>query len=61
MPTLKDLISEADDLAMDICELMGGNAEIEGTPERYEVVEFVWRLQKYDHTARNHCDWEATR
>jgi hypothetical protein len=49
---VRDLIDEADDLAMDIIALVGGAAEIEGTPERLEIFKSVWRLPRYDHEAQ---------
>jgi hypothetical protein len=49
---LKDLNSEADDLACAICELDGGPATMQGTPERLANFKFVWALPKYDRAAR---------
>jgi hypothetical protein len=49
---VKDLNSEADDLACDICALMGGPAMVEGTPERIANFRYVWGLPKYDRDAR---------
>lgn len=49
---LKDLNSEADDLANAICDLDGGPATVQGTPERLENFKWVWRLPRYDHAAR---------
>ena len=42
---LKDLNSEADDLAVAICELIGGDALIEGTAERLKCFTAVWRTE----------------
>jgi hypothetical protein len=49
---VRDLIDEADDLAMDIIALVGGAAEVEGSAERLEIFKSVWRLPRYDHEAR---------
>jgi hypothetical protein len=49
----KDLMSKADDLAMDIVSLMGGDAEIEGSPERMAIFQYVWQLPRFDHPARD--------
>jgi hypothetical protein len=49
---LKNLNSEADDLACDICALMGGEAMQQGTPERIANFKWVWALPRYDGTAR---------
>lgn len=48
----KVLNTAADYLAVDICELLGGAAEIEGTPERLDVFRAVWQMPAYNHEAR---------
>jgi hypothetical protein len=45
----KQIVSDAYDLAVDICDLEGGPAMIQGTPERMRVLQYVWRLPKFDH------------
>lgn len=37
----------ADEFACAVCDLMGGDAEIEGTAERMEIFRWVWRLPKF--------------
>ena len=49
----KQVATDADYLAVDICELMGGEAEHEGTPERMEIFKYVWRLPRFDHPRRD--------
>jgi hypothetical protein len=49
---VQDLNSEADDLAIAICDLDGGPATVEGTPERLANFKYVWALPKFNHEAR---------
>jgi hypothetical protein len=35
-----------DDLACAICEIEGGDALVEGTPERMEIFSWVWRRNR---------------
>jgi hypothetical protein len=51
--TLKELNTEADELALMLCEIEGGHAEIEGTPERHECFRFVRRLPRFNGKRRD--------
>jgi hypothetical protein len=52
LAAVKDLNSEADEIAVAICDLEGGDAEVEGTQARYDVFEWVWSLPKFSRPAR---------
>jgi hypothetical protein len=49
---LRALNTEADDLAVAICELDGGRALRLGTPERLAHFRYVWSLPRFDQAAR---------
>jgi len=53
------LINEADDLFIGVCELMGGDYEIERTAARAEIFYWVRSLPKFCHAARDKL-WRET-
>jgi hypothetical protein len=44
MAAHKALVTSCDDLAMTVVSLMGGDAEIEGTDERLEILRWAYSL-----------------
>jgi hypothetical protein len=52
MARVKDLNSEAYDLFDDICELDGGPATVQGTPERLAHFKWVHALPRFNPEAR---------
>jgi uncharacterized membrane-anchored protein len=49
---IKANATAADELAIAICELEGGAAEVERTAERYEIFRWVWSQPSFDKAAR---------
>jgi hypothetical protein len=60
MAAVKAVNSEADDLADFLASLDGDAAAREGSQERRECFEWVWRQPKYDKAARAAL-WTATK
>ncbi|WMT75077.1 hypothetical protein [Bradyrhizobium sp. Ash2021] len=52
MAAVKALIEEADDLFVFLCEIEGGDAEVERTAARAEVFHWVMALPKFSRAAR---------
>jgi hypothetical protein len=52
LAAVKELNTEADDLFVFLAALEGGHAELEGTPQRFEVFRWVFSHPRYNKRAR---------
>ncbi|WP_338830439.1 hypothetical protein [Bradyrhizobium sp. 27S5] len=52
LAALKQNATEADELACALCDLEGGDAEVEGAEARCDVFRWVWSLPKFNKAAR---------